>query len=312
MGDSLLKKRIALCLTCYAVQWMLQNCVGAWIQITSTSNDFHTTGSQIRLPDARYQFRNISPRYRMKSTILFAEKAKLTFTANFDVTSDKLPSDSYHDAYAFFMTKQFRNHLLSSGGKSFIQEVEVDDTLQQMWEEASETWSGIETSPNLENGDCVVASETSLDFPSLKLLNTVYSGVKCLIDINGKPYYTCVSIADKRTPVGPAPVVWLYNKLTGSNTTTEYSPPGGRAKSVITIDEINDGHAIRFQAEVQIIVEFPKLLMKLLPASKEKLEHDGSVSVYKSLNKQIQHGIESIVDNFQLWKETGNMEIADT
>lgn len=276
--------------------WLLQSSVQAFSHtLKAFKNEIIRPSDSSYLRDDR----------KIRNTFLFAEKAKLTFTANFDVKSDKLPTESSSEAYEFCVGKQCTNHFLSAGGKSIIQEVELDNTLKTLWGKAAEDWSGIETLPNPENGDCVVSTETSINFPSLKLLSTVYSGKKLLRDANGNPYNTFVGIADKRTPVGPAPIVWIYNKLTGGgNNETEYSPPSGRAQSNLTVDETNDEYAIRFQATIQIIVEFPYILMKLLPASKEKLEEDGSASVYKSLDKDIQRTVASVGDVFRLWKET--------
>lgn len=311
MRAGAMQNLFALCLNFNLVLWLLHYHVNAWTHVVPISKRFPSSESSASF--GRSYLRSFYPRHQTRNTVLFGEKSRLIFNANFNETSDKLPYDSSQDVYDFCITKECRNHVLSSGGKSVIREIEVDDTLKKLWEEAAETWSGIETSPQLENGDCIIASETSINFPTLKLLNTVYSGVKLVNDINGKPYYTIVSVADKRTPVGGAPVVWLFNKLTGSsNTTTEYSPPGGRAKSYITVEELNDGYVIQFQAKVEIIVEFPSFLVKLLPASKEKLEEEGSASIYKSIDKDIKFAIYSIVDQFQLWKETRSIEVVET
>jgi hypothetical protein len=238
------------------------------------------------------------------ATRLFVEKETLIFSVHLDKLSDKIPSNDANEVNSFCRSKECRNHFLSAGGKSAICEEERNEALEELWKQSSEKWYGDTSMPDFENGDCVISTVTTVQFPGMKLLNTVYNGVKLLEDSNGNPYYKCLMVADKKKPVGAPPVVWIYNKLVGTDSKAEYSPASGKAQSSVSIVEIDGGHAIRFVCDVEIIVSFPKILMKILPSSKESIEEQGSASVRKAVEKDVINCLELTVEAFEKWNSS--------
>lgn len=250
----------------------------------------------------------------LKRTALNAEKETITFSAVFDLMSDTLPTTDENEAYTFCRSKHCRDHFLSAGGKSNVIEVEWSDALASKWRAAADKSYGIESLPNLTEGDCLVACTTSSSFPPLKLMNTAYCGVKILEDSNRVPIYKVYLVADKRTPVGPAPAVWIYNKLNGADSDDEFSPTNGNAITSVSVKKGNDGgYAIHFTCKIEIVLEFPKLLLKILPASKEKIEEQGSASIKKSIEKDINFALMTTKEAFHSWKSQSEaLVFADT
>lgn len=243
-------------------------------------------------------------------TKLYSEKETLIFSFQTSVVSDKLPTNDINEIRTFIRSKECRNHFLSGGGKTVIREEEFTENLEKMWIESSDKWYGNESIPSIENKDKIVASETAINFPGMKLTNTVFSGVKILEDEKCNPYYKCFLVADKKIPTGAKPVVWLYYKLTGGESKLDYNPPAGNAVSTICITEVDDnGYALKFSCNLQIIIEFPKVLMKILPSSKEKIEEQGSESVRKAVEKDIMSSISTTNDSFENWKVNSLMYV---
>ena len=105
---------------------------------------------------------------------------------------------------------------------------------------------------------------------------------------------------------GAPPVVWLFNKLTGTDTQGEYNPPTGKVETSVTVVPVDNdgGYALRFLCNVEIVTEVSKSLLKILPASKEKIQEQGSVSVSKTIEKDVRSSLESVLNAYKEWKVT--------
>ena len=264
------------------------------------------------------------------------------------VSSEPLPTTDRAQVDAFLASTTCRNHFLSGGGTNVIRDEPRTPELEACWRRACELHYGTLYLPAPD--DPVVSTETSIQFPGLRLVNRVFSGVK-FVDAEettvrsrrrGKEYHTLL-IAEQRQAMGPAPLVWLYNQLTGGESKrikqqqqsiTEGIPSDGELEtssskssnsrtgeaSGYAISRIyimeerpdSDGTAaageyyykIGFECTVEVMVQFPRLLLKLLPVSKEKMEQQGSLSVKKAVEKDILKAIESTTQAFDEWKAT--------
>ena len=231
------------------------------------------------------------------------ESASKTVSLNFhgDLTaaSDPLPKGTTKADVASFLIKcETRNSLLSSAGTRQVEEVSASPELSASWTQCCNQDYGAENMP--EPDDCILACDTTIQFPGLKMINRVYNGIKCAIDADsGIPVYSFFLIGEKKTVSGLLPVVFLFNKLTGAAKKGDSLQPTAVAKSICSVKENQDGDMVfNFDASIQIKVEFPALLLKLLPASKEKVEEQGSTSVAKTISKEIDGSTKFLYDSF--------------
>jgi hypothetical protein len=232
--------------------------------------------------------------------ILHAEKESLKFVANIVTTSNPIANASAAELRNFLTTNQCRDHFLSAGGTTRCNDEPITAELVKMWNDECLSHYG----PNLcfHDGDAIVAGESIIEFPGLKMVNLVYSGVK-LQSSTSTPFYDLLLIAEKKKVFGSPPVVWIYNKLTGHSAEIEdiIRPPSAKVQSILSIAENECGSYFNFDCKAEITVEFPKVVLKLLPASKEKMEEKGTASVKialeKSINKAI-NNIDSVVNDW--------------
>jgi hypothetical protein len=242
----------------------------------------------------------VASRPRMQ---LAAEKITLIFSADFDLKTEMFPSNDEDELIEFFRSTDLRNHFLSGGGRAEIEVIDWTTQLVNMWEEASERLYGIESLPIKENGDTIISSISTTNFPGVQLTTTVFMGTKLLQDSDGFPYYRCILIADKRQLSGLPPAVWLFNKLTGSTPDIEYNPVSGGVDSEISlIREMNGEYVLSYVGSVKVTTEFPKGLIKILPTSKESMEQQGSMSIRKAVEKDIINCMDTVIQKFQSWR----------
>lgn len=229
------------------------------------------------------------------------EKETLNFEAILSVTSGPLGTEKKDELIAWMNSKQCRNHFLSAGGSRKLSEDSLTPELEQLWKDACDVFYGVDCLP--EKGDAVVVSETVIAFPGLMLENSVYSGIK-LLKKGNFPAYQTVLIAEKQRVYGLAPVVWIFNQLTGNSAKKDdqFGPPSGKAKSMISIIEEKASFCVHFDCVVQVEVKFPKVLVKIMPMSKEKMEQQGSASVTKAVEKDVAKAVQSAIDAFLSWR----------
>ena len=268
-------------------------------------------------------------RMRPRSNALFAEKERLNFVSEMHVSSEALPSTDRSEVDAFLQSTACRNHFLSGGGHNAIRDEIRTPELEANWQRACETHYGSQYGPAPDDG--IVSTETSLQFPGLRLVNRVYSGVKLVLstasDIkndNSSREYQTVLIGEQRQAFGPAPLVWVYNQLTGENkkkqtngkeSNTETGESNGYARTRIYVVEEKEEmqsvvcYKIGFDCTVQVLVQFPRFLMKILPVSQAKMEEQGSLSVQKAVEKDVIRAINGTSEAFQKWKSETAMSI---
>ena len=236
-------------------------------------------------------------------TARHAETERLTFAVDILATADPLVNVTIDELGKFLVTTTCRDCLMSAGGKTQCIEEPISTELQQMWEAECESYYGPEMLPN--SGDALVKSESTVQFPGLKMVNVVYSGVKTRSKDN-LPFLNIILVAERKRVFGAPPIVWLFNKMTGHSKEKEdvLVSPSARVQSVVSVigDEI--GPRISFDCNAVIIVEFPKTVLKFIPASKEKMEEQGTESVKKSIEKDIRYALDCINDVCFDWVNT--------
>ena len=230
------------------------------------------------------------------------ESSTLTFKGDCTFTSEPCPVTKRGELIHFFNQHETMKLLLSAGGKRPCQTIPITSEIRQLWKQSQSRHKY-----NNDGGDllCVMATDTDAQFPGFKLITTVLNGCKRRYDPRtGLPIYEFCMIGDRKRIVGSPPVVWLVRKLTGlskddDTTNQKFQLSETRAKSVISMIEqqsksSNSCYAFQLDVEFTTSVKFPKLLLKMLPASKSKVEERGTQSVQKAIMKDASSAVEVV------------------
>jgi hypothetical protein len=261
----------------------------------------------------------------IKSTdelLVVEEQTSLVFKCSSIFHSDPIPMATPREIQEFFSDPKQLNCMVSAGNQSPIEHVTaVDSTLRQDWKDACQLVGATKWGADSSLAESVIRVSTSaMNFPGLALTSNAFIGSRLLESIdnddgdadgttlNGYPSYEFVLIRDEQTAKGFAPAVWLFNKLTGSQSATTSSSKkkakkdvlngnGGKRRktsprtlshvSVVPSNTLDDELCFQFKVNFEIKLSFPKVLLKILPMSKVKAEQEGSSAIQKTLNKDL-------------------------
>lgn len=215
---------------------------------------------------------------------------KLEFKGDIEVNSSAMPSLPGDKMTSFFENTENRNLLVTAGGKRPCEELSMTADLLQEWKEACDSVGA----QHPDESDVVLSIKTGgIDFPGLHLVSLAKIGVKLIREPS--PRYEFVLIGDEQTVTGLPPVVWIYNKLTGSGDDGEKSSSASSSSlSVISYDETEDGKTIiKSKASLSVEVNFPTILLKILPTNKEKAEETGGKALCKTVEKDVQASMDA-------------------
>jgi hypothetical protein len=229
------------------------------------------------------------------------EASCLIFQYNSVVTSEAAPYAPPSKIWDFFQQSQQRNCMISAGNQREVNEVvdpmEDRDQLLSLWKTRC---LELGTAELPTSSDCILRVTTGgIQFPGLSLTSEAIIGAKLCKSENDYPVYEFTLIRDSQHVKGFPPTVWIYEKLTGTNrdnTSNLHDPSPARSLSKVTASPLQDGKYISFQVQtdIRIIVAFPSFLLKILPVSKEKAEEQGSISIGKSIEKDLKSAMETL------------------
>lgn len=259
-----------------------------------------------------------------------AATESLTFQADCTLLSDPFPSplhrinpqqeEAHENWNRFFGQESTRNLFLSAGGKCPCQKVSPTPQLQALLHEACQhhqygpTWD-IQSNNDIIQCIDFMETTTKANFPGFTIKTKVLNGCQTFHEAGCLPVYEFCMLGDSKSLSGSPPVVWLVNKLTGipssnnkskrststgSTTSTEFTLSETRAISRVSLENIDDAEQQEKMAVVQVkvqfttCVQFPKLLLKLLPASKAKVEERGTQSVRNVLVKDTNEALRAV------------------
>ena len=152
--------------------------------------------------------------------------------------------------------------------------------------------------------------DTYSKFPGLTVCTTIYTGVKTLVAYKGGhrvPYYSMNLIGQTQKASGLPPIVWIFHQLMGTmghethkDDFVSRMEPTGPVKSTISIIENEKDGTLSFHldAQIQIRIEFPAMLLRILPTSRKRAEKQGSAAVMKTINKASKKGMEAAHQSF--------------
>lgn len=240
---------------------------------------------------------------------------QLVFKGDYVGTSEKLPDDTTKQEIADFFAKPAnRNIFLSAAGKRSVSTLEMTPQFKGYWKEVCAHFNS-KALP--DDNDTVIAVDTEIKFPGMKLVTTTVSGVKGIYtgdEGHMMRGMEALLVAEKTEAQGAKPVVWFFNKLTGYDKREKgafYPPKRTKARSIVEAKELpNDPSslALIFTLQMQVTVEFPAALVKILPASKEKMEEQGSTSILKAVSKDVDVAVPAAYKKFMEERSSSSVE----
>lgn len=263
--------------------------------------------------DKNYRGRHQNAVGRPKTTTSLHAMEQLVFKGDYVATTAKLPDDTTKQEIADFFAKPAnRNIFLSAGGKRSFSTLEMTTQFKDYWRDICVHFNS-KSLP--DDKDTLLAVDAEVKFPGMKLVTTTVNGIKELYTDDADPMLRgmeALMVAERSEAQGATPVVWLFNKLTGNDKREKdafYPPKQTKARSIVTVQELADDSslALTFKLQMQVTVEFPSVLIKILPTSKEKMEEQGSSSSLKAVSKDVDSAMEAAYNRFM--KERPSSEV---
>ena len=126
------------------------------------------------------------------------------------------------------------------------------------------------------------------------------------------PAYEFVLIQDTTYATGSRFLVWLFNKVTGNaskkdDDKKEDSSGSQTTRSLNTIRAValeNGNVAFECNASLGVQIQFPSIVMKMIPDGKEKSEKIGSESLKKALEDDVPTALEGFLETYLQWLES--------
>jgi len=240
-------------------------------------------------------------------------KTRLRFAGDLTFDSEPLAA-SKPDMNSYLTTNECRKLLLGAGGSRSVESLPPSPGLQTMW--TNQLASGFaQRLPEVP--DEFLRTDTAIHFPGLTLTNTVVNGFSIVeksvdetrLSSEESTEYACASllIGETRTVIGRKPLVWLFNKLTGDGGANNkkdgeesYSDPKAKVVTHTFVAEHNNSDNLVFRINVrfEVIVEFPKRLLRILPASQSTMEAKGSAAIQKAMSKDFSAATKSVRNGY--------------
>lgn len=224
----------------------------------------------------------------------FAEKDKgskkscLVLRADYVKETAPAPATSQKQMVDFFRKPLHRDCLISAGGKRETRTIATTDELLEKWKKRALSLRVSEP----ERCDAIIEVRVGgIQFPGISLESISLIGSKLLIPIqpNMFPSYEFVLIQDKRQATGLRPFVWVYEKLTGEENKNREHDTAPTSLSRVTVQQIKGDEGVTFRIEtfLEIRINFPAFLLKILPVTKKKAEAQGSQGIAKVIESDI-------------------------
>jgi len=220
----------------------------------------------------------------------------LLFSSDMILEVDPVPKISPDKVVEFFKIGENRNTAVSGGGKNPVETIEMTPELMAQWKKLAKENGGEEP----ESTDVFLSVTTGgINFPGLKLKSQALIGSKLVLE-STYPEFQFTLLGSENTAEGLPPVVWIYNKLTGAGQEGgESSQETSSFTRVVVMPNGNDKELIiKADCSLSVGVNFPKILMKILPVSKEKAEEQGSEAISKTIQKDLTASMELFREKF--------------
>lgn len=211
----------------------------------------------------------------------------------------------------FFLSPQNRNLILGKPGS--VQPL-PSPSIQNMkaWGAESKGFV-IDTSTDVSKDDTcdVVKIETDgMKFPGMTLKSVTTIGCKLILPPNYEKgenegdfldmKYEFTLLDSELQPEGSKPTVWLFKKLTnagGKGGKDDGQQANTSSFTSFSIDSTSnpDEIVLTSDATLQVRVEFPSFLVRLIPVSIEKMEEQGSHAMQSTIEKELSPALDRFV-----------------
>lgn len=244
------------------------------------------------------------------STTFLRATETLTFIADYTGTTESFTEGTTKEDLSDFLLKpDTRDIFLTAGGTRQVTELDMTPQFKEFWQEACQEFSS-SALPN--DNDKLLSVDSVTKFPGLKLTVTTANGFKEIYSGDSFQGLELLLVAERQESKGAPPIVWLHNKLTGHGDREEgvfYSTEQTKARSWIAPTSHDNGVALTFDVRLQIKVEFPAILLKLLPMSKEKSEEQGAAAIVKTIKKDVDSSLQQAYEKFIAQHSSTALEI---
>ncbi|KAL7469671.1 hypothetical protein ACHAXS_009942 [Conticribra weissflogii] len=247
-----------------------------------------------------------------------SNKVTIQFYSEISRKSDPAPrppeesSKSIHD---FFRLPDTPLLLLRGSKDNAV--IEIDDPDPKVLEAYALQCSVVNASAPAPNDRIFDVTTSGVKFPGLEIKSQAIIGGKLISvkeerDGEEMPCFQFVLIQDSTYATGSRFLVWLFNKITGnSNNASDNGEKDIETGSQTTTSlnrvsalSVNNG-AIEFEcnASLGVKMQFPALMMKLIPDGKDKSEKSGSASLRKALETDVPVSLARFRDAYCQWLE---------
>lgn len=161
--------------------------------------------------------------------------------------------------------------------------------------------------------DEIVQVETMIKFPGLKTIAASILGAR-LVTVDDStdyddndtaitfPEYQFTLLNSCNKAEGLPPAVWIYNLLTGNNKKTSNKNDMTSSYTTVKLERTNnDEYVFTSKSSLEVKINFPSTLLKMLPFSTDTLEERGSVAMQKALEKEVGPNLERFRDVYVKW-----------
>ena len=226
------------------------------------------------------------------------ENSSLQFCAGTSFRSESVPLPTPPlQLVDFFQVSEYRNHMLLRKG-TIDDEVlpAVEELLHPspgpLWDRWAREADLTGTPMPRPNVDTLLRVKSSgIPFPlGLTMFVESIVGVSLVLPEESEssfPEYQFTLIKDTIRAEGPRAMVWIYEKITGASS-EENEGQANHSFSTLKVEPTPDKRGeIVFQSDVRIEINvyFPKILLRILPMSREKSNALGSEATQKMLGE---------------------------
>ena len=208
--------------------------------------------------------------------------ALLKFVGEATTTTDPVRMPPSGISLADFFAIDSHRDLLMKGTGNLVEPMEPNDELMKRWAVEAKRVGAVPP----QKGDALLQVTTSgIQFPGLKILSVATIGAKLIVDEDGGYLHEFTLVKDTIKAEGPRPIRFIFNKLTA--TRDEEAKEQTTHSLTRTTVKSAGGDQIVFSSSsyLEVDVTFPRVLLRILPVSKEKAEEQGSQSILKTIEK---------------------------
>jgi len=248
------------------------------------------------------------------------------------VVTKAIPAAPTEILNEFFSKEHYRN-LLFPNNDAMSYKGTISKELIDLWTKEAQLGGGEGPTVSYKEEDGVILINSNeqqqsifrinalLQMPGLKIISESTIGMKLLLPTRSSsnsssnipihPEYQFTLLESNLKPKGPAPLVWLFNKLTqyrdstSSFTKVRVEPLSSSAAASSLIS--NEANQIVFvtDARLETKIHLPSKILKVLPSNVNlsKYEKQGSASIHQLLEKELEPALNSFCDAFCIFRQ---------